>query len=92
MNMMNKPLREGVFTKEKDNICNLPTLAKIELHRSKETGHYYLNFIEWVSGWNNGFWQNQEIPEDMARLILSCCYPEHIEYFMDCDMGKVNGK
>lgn len=72
-------MREGVFTtKENDNICNLPRLATIKLHRSKETGHYYLNFIEYVSGWNEGRWQAQEIPEDVARMLLCFCYPDHL--------------
>ena len=79
---------EGVRTKENDNICNLPKLADIELHRSNETGHYYLTFIEWVSGWNDGMWQDQEISEDIARLILSLCYPEHVTQMMTKDLSK----
>ena len=87
--MMSIPMcKEGVFTKENENICNLPTLAKIELHRSKETGAYYLNFIEWVSDWNEGIWQDQEISEDMARIILSMCYPEHMQQMMTKDLWK----
>ena len=68
---------EGVHTKEKDNICNLPKVANIEIHRSNETGHFYITFIEWASGFNDGLWQNQEIDEDIARLLLSICYPGH---------------
>ena len=79
---------EGVFTEEKDNICNLPEVATIEIHRSKETGHYYLHFVEWASGWNDGKWQDQEITEDIARILLCHCYPEHCEFIMKCNMGK----
>ena len=82
------PSREGVFTKEKDNICNLPKIADIEIHRSNETGKYYLNFIEWVSEWNEGRWQAQEINEHVVRMLLSFCYPEHILEVMSKDLGK----
>jgi len=78
--------REGVFTKEKNNICNLPTIAKIEIHRSAETGKFYLNFIEWASKWNEGRWQDQEITEQTVRMILSFCYPEHVLECMSIDI------
>ena len=81
-------MREGVFTEEKENICCLPTIAKIVIHRSKETGKFYLNFIEWMSDWNEGSWQEQEVPEDVVRLMLSFCYPEHISQCMTKDLGK----
>jgi len=81
-------MREGVFTKEKDNICNLPRIATIQIHRSSETGKFYLNFIEWMSGWNEGRWQDQEIPECVAKMMLSFCYPDHIAECMAADLGK----
>lgn len=71
-------IREGVYTKEDENICNLPKLATIELHKSNKTGHYYLTFIEHVSGWNEGRWQDQEINEDIAKMLMAFCYPEHV--------------
>lgn len=79
---------EGVFTKEKDNICNLPKLANIEIHRSNETGKYYLTFIEWMSGWNDGLWQDQEITEYTARMMLAFCYPDHIGNAFGIDLKK----
>ena len=81
-------MREGVFTKEKGNIGGLPSIADIELHRSDDTGHFYLKFIEWFSGWNEGRWQCQEIPEDSARIIMSFLYPDHITECYKVYFGK----
>ena len=81
-------MHEGVFTKEKNNISGLPSVADIEIHRSPETGKFYLKFIEWFSGWNEGSWQEQEIPEDAVRLLLTLCYPDHITQVMRADLGK----
>lgn len=35
---------------ETQNVCAMPEIATIELHRSEETGNYYLNYITWFDG------------------------------------------
>lgn len=59
---------------EKDNICNLPLVGLIEIHRSDETGNKYLNFISWDddSGFNikKGRWIEKRISEsDLIKIV-----------------------
>jgi len=62
---------------EKDNICNLPELMSIEVHMSKETGRYYLHFIEWTDTTcnNNGSWTDMEISGKIYNALRKICYP-----------------
>ena len=34
-----------MYKGEKGNICGMPEIANIELHKSKETGKYYIRYI-----------------------------------------------
>lgn len=62
------------MTTEKDNICNLPLVALIEIHRSDETGYKYLNFISWDDdsgiGTKKGRWTEKRISEsDLTKIV-----------------------
>lgn len=67
-------MKDDKITTEKDNICNLPLIALIEIHRSDETGNKYLNFISWDDnsgiGIKKGRWMEKRIFEsDLIKII-----------------------
>jgi len=64
--------------KESDNVCNMPELLMVEVHKSKDTGKYYVNFIDHTGTTcnNDGYWTDHEIAENTLKQILQICYPE----------------
>ena len=63
---------------ESDNICNLPEVLTVELHRSDTTGKYYLHFIDHSDTTcnNKGYWTDIPVSEDAGKQLLRMCYPE----------------
>ena len=63
---------------EKENISNMPELLTVQLHRSNETGRYYLQFIDHSETTcnNDGIWTYIPIEDSMAKQLLRMCYPE----------------
>ena len=63
---------------EKDNVCNMPQLLNITVHRSAETGKYYLEFIDHTDTTccNRGYWTDREIDKRNVNALIQMCYPE----------------
>lgn len=75
--------------KEKDNICNLPTVATINIHKSKETGKWYIEYIDKSTG--DGNWKEHEITEEFAKMMISYCHKELIYEVCHDEEGKFIG-
>ena len=56
--------------KEKENVCGMPLIAKIEVHQSEETGEYYLNWIAWTDKLPIGLWVDQRTTKIEANRLL----------------------
>jgi hypothetical protein len=66
-----------MYEGEKDNICNMPEIATIEIHKSKETGRYYIHYIchNWkINDLNfnavDGLWTDKYIPKSKAQALM----------------------
>ena len=60
---------------ETKNVCNMPSLMKIEVHQSEETGKLYIEFIEWCSdNGDHGLWQNKSITESQLYMLFTMLY------------------
>lgn len=56
-----------------ENVCNMPTIAKIDIHKSKETGRYYAEFIQFRECNDSskcGVWTEKRITKKMVQEIL----------------------
>jgi len=81
---------------ENTNVCNMPEKATIEIHQSKETGKFYLNFICWNNRGYDGIWLNskEEISPEVVNVIydfLEACANVPVEEEVDeefCLTGK----
>ena len=67
-------MKDDKMVTEKDNICNLPVVALIEIHRSDETGIKYVSFISWDDdsgiGIKKGRWIEKRISEnDLTKIV-----------------------
>ena len=77
---------------ETENICNMPEIATVELHRSNDTGNYYLKYLtrfddddRCVSGW----WRTSApLPNETVEKIKQFC--RGIE-MSDETIGEVRG-
>lgn len=62
--------------KECENICEMPTLAEIEIHQSEETGKIYLEFItmfesEISTDLEYGIWyESKPLPDKALKKII----------------------
>lgn len=54
---------------EKDNICNLSTIATIKIHNSRETGKWYIEYLDMSKG--SGQWKENEIAEEFAKSVIA---------------------
>ena len=66
-----------MYKGEKGNICGMPEIANIELHKSKETGKYYIRYIchNWkINDLNfkavDGLWTEKYIPKSKAKALM----------------------
>ena len=64
--------------RESENVCNMPELLHLEVHRSKETGLYYIAFIDHTETTcdNRGYWTDREITGEDLTALLRMCYPQ----------------
>ena len=62
--------------RETENVCNMPKLLTLEVHRSEETGRYYLEFID-TSGMtaNQGVWSNRGFSKAKFISLMKELYP-----------------
>ena len=53
------------------NVCGMPKLTDIEIHKSKDTGKLYINFITWDDKVKatRGLWRSEEITEEDLKEI-----------------------
>ena len=63
---------------ESDNICNLPEVLIVELHKSATTGKYYLHFIDHSDTTcnNKGYWTDIPTSEEAAKQLMRMCYTD----------------
>lgn len=62
--------------KETNNVCNMPTVMDLRLHKSEDTGRYYINFLQYDRE-PEGRWLDKHITEEEAkRLIDFACNPK----------------
>lgn len=63
--------------KETENVCNMPKLLTLEVHRSEETGRYYLEFLD-TSGMtaNQGVWSNRGFSKAKFISLMKELYPD----------------
>ena len=55
---------------ETENVCNMPELFTMELHRSEQTSKLYLNFISWIGPTEIGNWTEIEVKgTDVENLL-----------------------
>lgn len=59
---------------EIENICNMPTIMKIEAHQSKETGNFYIEFIDCHSENTLHTWQQKNITKEQLSTLFSILY------------------
>lgn len=57
------------MNKEIDYVDDMPRKAVIELHQSRETGRWYISFIEHVSE-RNGEWRTKRIYDDAVYTLF----------------------
>lgn len=59
------------WDKETDNVCNMPQIVYIGIHKSKKTGAYYLNVINYDDRIETeyGLWTDVEITEKEVKEI-----------------------
>lgn len=59
------------WDREVDNVCNMPQLVTVNVHRSKKTGAYYLNVINYDDRIETeyGLWTDVEITEKEVEEI-----------------------
>lgn len=59
------------WDKETDNVCNMPQLVTVNIHRSKKTGAYYLHVINYDGRikTEHGLWTDVEITEKEVEEI-----------------------
>lgn len=69
---------------ETENICNMPEVLTLEIHKSEDTGKYYATFIgysekmEWKQ---QGKWlDTRELKESFVEEIVSSLM-ENVDYF-----------
>lgn len=61
---------------EKDNICNTPRIATIEVHHNKYgSGEYFVHFIEHAGTHASGSWQDREISKEEYETLMAFCAP-----------------
>ena len=56
---------------ETENVCSMPSIMKMELHRSKETGKYYVEYIQYSEEGRKGWWVNKKISAKKAQELLT---------------------
>ena len=62
--------------RETENVCNMPEVLNIEVHRSEQTGRYYIEFIDWSGTGRVGSWTTRNITEAIFNVLLKICYPK----------------
>lgn len=56
---------------ETENVCNMPSVMRMELHRSKETGKYYVEYIDNSEDERRGWWVNKKFSAKKAQELLA---------------------
>ena len=57
------------MSREIDYVDDMPRKAVIELHQSRETGNWYISFIEYVSE-RSGEWRTKRIYDDAVHTLF----------------------
>lgn len=65
---------------ESENVCNMPTICRIEIHKSEETGKYYSEFIQFRECKDQsecGVWNDKHISKKKMQEVINLIKGEH---------------